>query len=227
MDNFEISNKWIFLVPIDGITNRNISKNITELSNDKEIEKENFHIEDNELSNINFIEKNSNIQNNKEQKDLKAITYSFISKTKNIPKADSSKIYMSEFLKKNWKIRIKRIQLKLKKRYSKQSQRIYSEDNENTIKESSEINNNININNLGENYKKYISNKNSINFGDKEKVNEQNPKNNYYQANYASNNCNLNINNLNISNNEKNYYNYFIFNNNINNINNNNFSINK
>ena len=227
MDNFEISNKWIFLVPIDGITNRNISKNITELSNDKEIEKENIHIEDNELSNINFIEKNSNIQNNKEQKDLKAITYSFISKTKNIPKADSSKIYMSEFLKKNWKIRIKRIQLKLKKRYSKQSQRIYSEDNENTIKESSEINNNININNLGENYKKYISNINSINFGDKEKVNDQNPKNNYYQANYTSNNCNLNINNLNISNNEKNYYNYFIFDNNINNINNNNFNINK
>ena len=212
MDNFEKSNKWIFLVPIDGITNKNNPKNKTELSNYKNIEKNNNHKEENN-NDINFIENNKNIKKNEKQEDLKAYSYSFISKTKNIPRADSSKIYMSEFLKKNWKLRTKRLVLKLKKRYTKQSQRAFLKNTENTINEFSEIHNNINSNNFGENYETNISNTNSINFEN------NNYKNNYFQLNHDTNNCNFNINNLNISNNKKNYYNYYIFNNNNSNIN--------
>ena len=35
--------------------------------------------------------------------------------------ADSSKIYMSEFLKHNWKLKVKRLVIKLKKRYTKKA----------------------------------------------------------------------------------------------------------
>ena len=113
-----------------------------------------------------------------------------MSKYKDLSRADSSKVYMSEFLKKNWKIKIKRLLFKLKKRYTKQSQNIILKNPKNNMNNSDFSDSNDNINNNEIN--------NLINFDDDSKftLNSCINNNNYIYYNY-------NINKLNNSNNQE------------------------
>ena len=136
MENFENNNRWIFLISVDGNTNKNISKN------------NNYFLEKNKKEII--IKEDSKIKNTinpniNEEKNYRIYSYSSISKSKIISNADSGKLYMSDFLKKPWKIKIKRLLLKLKKRYTKQSQKLL-EGSKANIHNSFNINNNIIIN---------------------------------------------------------------------------------
>ena len=87
-------------------------------------------------------ENDSNMREN--ENNSKIYSYSFLSKSNIKSIADSSKLYMSEHLKRNWKKKIKRLIIKLKKRYTKQSQKVNSDNN---------------TNNLPDNNTKYIENK--------------------------------------------------------------------
>lgn len=187
MNSLNKNNKWIFLVPIDGNTNKVIQYSQNEMSNDDQGSKiqtnnEKELYEEGIKKNENNKEKKINIE---KQSELK-----IFSKSKNLSIADSSKIYMSEFLKKNWKIKIKRLIIKLKKKYTKKAENlIYEEpqksiinsniENNNLIKifnDSSNLNNNINSiintsdNNLYNNNNHYnlnnliFSNKHNINY---------------------------------------------------------------
>ena len=197
MEKLDKNNKWIFLIPVDGNPNKNMPKNENELLEDNKKEKKetNKILEEDSKDKNNFkdntINNSSNVDNN-----FKMLSYSSLSKSKTISIADSSKLYMSEFLKKNWKIKIKRLILKLKKRYMKQSQKLLIEESNNNISESS------NINNIEGNEIK--SENNSINFD------------NYYSNICKSNNF---INNCNVNEMSNNYYDYYNFkeNNNYNN----------
>ena len=209
MDSSNKNDKWIFLVPIDG----NINKSVIETKNqinkiEKNQEKSETKLEEKDeeeyfnknIFNINHIENNpENKKINENQDNTKIYIYSLISKNKDLSQADSSKVYMSEFLKKNWKIKIKRLLIKLKKRYTKQSQKINLKDPNNNINNNdfSDFNNNINNNEIN----------NSINFDDDSKFKIKSCINN--------NICfNDNINKLNNSNNQKNLFNHYISNNN-------------
>ena len=210
MEKINKNDKWIFLVPVDGNANKNTIENKNQSfeeqnkKNDIEIEKdENIEeIYNNDYFDIEKIPNNKKIK--EKQNNVKIYSSSLISK--NISIADSSKIYMSEFLKKNWKIKIKRLIIKLKKRYTKQVQKsILEEDNKSS-----------NISNKTEN-SKFIENYNSINFDDNSKLLHQNYNNCNQIINNNINNINFqnyNNNNLNISKNQQNYHNSYIDNNN-------------
>ena len=221
MNSINKKDKWIFLVPVDGNANKSTIENKNQLSFNEKNKKNDIKIENDkdleEIYNNDFFdtEKTTNIKKNEEnQKNIKIYSTSLLSKDISI--ADSSKIYMSEFLKKNWKIKIKRLMIKLKKRYTKQVQKSISEGN----------NKFSNINNKTES-SKFIENYNSINFEDNSKLLHQS-FNNYNQIiNNDINNINFqnyNNNNLNISKNQQNYHNSDINNNNIKNKEKNNFN---
>lgn len=215
------SDKWIFLVPVDGNGNKNNTKNNNELlqkeqtqknQENKENEKDSKE-ESNKINlNNNDIKKDSDIKNtNENANNSKLYLYSFLSKSKEFSIANSSKIYMSEFLKKNWKIKIKRLILKLKKRYTKQAQKIDFENSDEIINNKEVIN--INNNNISKNdFNKSDIINNSLDFGDKLNIPQLNSNLNDIKENSEYLNCK--INNLNITNNQKNYYNYYIVNNN-------------
>ena len=177
MEKLEKNNKWIFLIPVDGNTNKIISKNESELLEEDKKEK-NKDLEDDSKNKNNFVENKINNITTVDNKS-KMLSYSSLSKSGTISVADSSKIYMSEFLKKNWKIKIKRLILKLKKRYMKQSQKLLIEEPKINIfvpPNTNSIENNL------------IKNENnSINFG--------NFLNNHSvcESNNFINNCNDNI----------------------------------
>ena len=190
MNSIEKNDKWIFLVPVDGDTNKKIIENRKELSKDKQneniqIKKENSNFEEDIKNNVR--EKNSSInKNNKENNNnLKIYTYSLASKKKDFSLADSSKLYMSEFLKKNWKIKIKRLKIKLKKRYTKHAQKYLEEEPKDIF-----ISKFLKINNKEKN--KFIENNNSINFAENSKL-----------LNRKFNNNNLCLDNSGINNNYK------------------------
>ena len=189
MDELDKNNKWIFLIPIDGLSNKNISKNTIGISEDNNIEKDNSMEEDfNKYfygNNINESDSNSNLNLRENRNNSKIYSYSFLSKSKIISKADSSKLYMSEYFKKNWKKKIKRLIINLKKRFTKQSQKISSDNNINNLFDIT------NIENKNLNFDFYFSN-NPNNFGHHHQ--------NYQRCNYMDRNINYNINNLNISN---------------------------
>ena len=167
MEKINKNDKWIFLVPVDGNANKNTIENKNQSfeeqnkKNDIEIEKdENIEeIYNNDYFDIEKIPNNKKIE--EKHNNVKIYSSSLISK--NISIADSSKIYMSEFLKKNWKIKIKRLIIKLKKRYTKQVHKSILE----------EKNKFSNINNKTDN-NKFIENYNSINFYDNSKLFHQN-----------------------------------------------------
>ena len=184
MNSLNKNNKWIFLVPIDGNTNKSIQDSNNEISNndqDSKIQANNEKVKPSEediKKNENEKEKNINIE---KQSELK-----IFSKSKNLSVADSSKIYMSEFLKKNWKIKIKRLIIKLKKKYTKKAENlIYEEPQKSIINSNIENNNLINIFNDSSNLNNNINN--NINTSD----------NNLYN-NSLYNNNQYNLNNLNI-----------------------------
>ena len=189
MDELDKNNKWIFLIPIDGLSNKNISKNTIGISEDNNIEKDNSMEEDfNQYfygNNINESDSNSNLNLRENRNNSKIYSYSFLSKSKIISKADSSKLHMSEYFKKNWKKKIKRLIIKLKKRFTKQSQKISSDNNINNLFDIT------NSENKNLNFDFYFSN-NPNNFGHHHQ--------NYQRWNYMDRNINYNINNLNISN---------------------------
>ena len=194
MNSLNKNNKWIFLVPIDGNTNKSIQYGQNEISNDDQGSKIQTNNEKEEISkedlkkNENEKEKNINIEKKGELK--------IFSKSKNLSIADSSKIYMSEFLKKNWKIKIKRLIIKLKKRYTKKAENlIYEESQKSIINNNIENNNLINIFNDSSNLNNNINN--NINTSD----------NNLYNNNLYNNN-HYNLNNLNISYKHNINYNY-------------------
>ena len=195
MEKFEKNNKWIFLIPVDGNTNKNISKNNNELFEKNKKEKEK-NIKEDSINKINCY-KNTISHNNNEEKNCRIYSYSSISKNKSISNADSSKFYMSDFLKKNWKIKIKRLLVKLKKRYTKQSQKLLEEGPDTNIHNSFNINNNIIINkNNSINFDNYRDNYNiceSKRFANKCNVNEL--YNNYNYYNYYTFNFNNSYNN--------------------------------
>lgn len=63
-------------------------------------------------------------------------------------KADSSKIYMSEFLKHNWKIKCKRFLIKMQKKYMKKAVKVIDyENNKNNHFDNNLIISDINMNN--------------------------------------------------------------------------------
>ena len=199
MEDIDKSNKWIFLIPVDGLSNKNISNNAKEIYEDNKSEKDNS-IEENfnkEFFEDNIKENDSNLREN----NSKIYSYSFLSKSNIKSIADSSKLYMSEHLKKNWKKKIKRLIIKLKKRYTKQSQKVNSDNN---------------TNNLPDNNTKYIENKrfdfyfnnNLKNF----EHHHQNNQANNFNMEQIDLRYNYSINNMNISNNQKYLYNYYIFN---------------
>ena len=222
MNSINKNDKWIFLVPVDGNANKNTIENKNQLSFNEKNKKNDIKIENDkdleEIYNNDFFdtEKTTNIKKNEEnQKNVKIYSTSLLSKDISI--ADSSKIYMSEFLKKNWKIKIKRLIIKLKKRYTKQVQKSILEEGNNTFS---------NVSNKTES-SKFIENYNSINFDDNWKLLNQS-FNNYNQIiNNDINNINFqnyNNNTLNISKNQQNYHNSDIKNNNIKNKEKNNFN---
>ena len=61
------------------------------------------------------------IQNNRNKKQFIFSCLNSEEKRAISSNADSSKIYMSEFLKHNWKLKAKRLIIKLKKRYTKKA----------------------------------------------------------------------------------------------------------
>ena len=194
MNSLNKNNKWIFLVPIDGNTNKSIQYGQNEISNDDQGSKIQTNNEKEELSeedlkkNENEKEKNINIEKKGELK--------IFSKSKNLSIADSSKIYMSEFLKKNWKIKIKRLIIKLKKKYTKKAENlIYEEPQKSIINNNIENNNLINIFNDSSNLNNNINN--NINTSDNNLYNNSLYNNNHY-----------NLNNLNISYKHNINYNY-------------------
>lgn len=196
MESSKKNDKWIFLVPIDANINKSVNKKQNQPDKcEQNQEKSEIKIkekDDDEYFNKNFIDNtnidnidnksnmdnNSNIKNTTENQDnSKIYTYSFLSKYNDKSKADSSKIYMSEFLKKNWKIKIKRLIIKLKKRYTKQADKIIFEDPKNiNNNDFSDFNNNkININPLNQNFS---FNNNSINFDNNSNINSNTNNNN-------------------------------------------------
>ena len=191
MNSLNKNNKWIFLVPIDGNTNKSIQYGQNEISNDDQGSKIQTNNEKEELSeedlkkNENEKEKNINIEKKGELK--------IFSKSKNLSIADSSKIYMSEFLKKNWKIKIKRLIIKLKKRYTKKAENlIYEESQKSIINNNIENNNLINIFNDSSNLNNNINN--NINTSDNNLYNNNLYNNNHYNLNNLNNSYKHNIN---------------------------------
>ena len=186
-------NKWIFLIPVDGNTNKNINQREKELpetvdnkinNKEKEQTKQNIENLNKEFLN-NSPEKNFNIKiQNENKNNFPAISYSIISKSKDFSIADSSKFYMSECLKKNWKIRIKRLIIKLKKRYTKQAKRFFLEDpkfdNNEDICSIENNNNKIKDDNIYNHQLNFEINNNKKNFTN-------------CQNNYDINNSNINI----------------------------------
>ena len=132
MNSFEKNGKWVFLVPIDGSTNKNpitlnfeIIKNEENILNNKSSIKErenNEQIDAKELLNL-IPNIDQNLNSKEKENDSKLNSYFILSKSKSITIADSRKQYISEFLKKNWKVRAKRIVLKLKKKYEKRAEK--------------------------------------------------------------------------------------------------------
>lgn len=120
MDELEKNNKWLFLIPIDGISNKNIPKNTIEISEDNNIEKDKIMEEDfNKYifgNNINESDSNSNLNLSENKNNSKMYSYSFLSKSKIISIADSSKLYMSEYLKKKLEKENKEINYKIKEK---------------------------------------------------------------------------------------------------------------
>ena len=212
MNTTNQNDKWIFLVPVDGNVNKSTIEKKNQLLFEEQNKKKDIEIEKNkdfeEIYNKDFFntEKIPNIKKIKEkQNNIKIYSSSLISKDISI--ADSSKLYMSEFLKKNWKIKIKRLIIKLKKRYAKQVQKSILEDNNTFSNLSHKTENNI-----------FIENYNSSNFDDNSKLLHQNYINYNKSLNNDINNNkiqNYNINNLNISKNDNNYNKNYIDNNNI------------
>ena len=186
MEKLEKNNKWIFLIPVDGNANKPNSKNNNKLLKININEKEEI-IKENSKNKNNY---DKNTKSNNSDNNCKIYSYSSIIKSKTISNADSSKLYVSEFLKKNWKKKIKRLRLKLQKRFTKQSQKLLENGPKININNSLDINKSINLNQ-----------NNSINFEN-------------YQGNYNiceskrfSNNCSFNK-----LYNNNNYYNYYAFN---------------
>lgn len=179
--SFEKNDKWIFLIPVDGNANKNINKKEKKIldSGNNQINKEKSEDQQNikNLNNpkleIDSLENNSNMEViNENKNNFPAYSYSIISKSKNFCIADSSKFYISECLKKNWKIRIKRLIIKLKKRYTKQANNFLEEDSKDFINNEHFNANNISNNN---NLKNLEINNNNLNF--------TNTQNNYYIKN--------------------------------------------
>jgi len=196
MEESESNNKWIFLIPVDGNINKTNSKNNNELL--EQNKKEKLELTKEYSKNKNNYDKNVkdnciNIDNN-----CKIYSYSSITKSKAIMNADSSKLYVSEFLKKNWKIKIKRLRIKLQKRYTKQSQKLLKEEPKININNSLDINKKININeNKSINFEKFQNNYNiceSKRFANNCRFNKVYNNFNYY--NYYTYNFNNNYNNI-------------------------------
>jgi len=156
----ELNSKQIFLVPLDGETyNLNKNQNVPhpiqeEIKNDGGI--------------INYIvnkDLEEEEQNNLKLKS-KPYLYSSLKNNKNLCISDSNKIYISEFLKKNWKKRVNRIKSKLKKKYFKKannsSEEIYinSKLKPNVIIDDKSINNIIYISNTFSNNNNISQNNN-------------------------------------------------------------------
>ena len=150
----QLYTKCIFLVPLDGETNNLITN-----QNDLE--------EKNDGGKINYIVNKPLETENQINLELesKPYLYSSLKDNKNLCVSDSNKIYISEFLKKNWKKRVKRIKAKLKKKYYKKA------------KKSSKI--------------KYINSKLKPNII----INDKSIDNIIYKSNTFSNNNNISQNN--------------------------------
>ncbi len=176
------------------------------------------------------LDLSSSIEEDEEDEDSNILTFSLIKDNRNLQsKTNSSKIYISEIFKKNWKIKARRLMAKIKKRLIKQwknanSKNILENNNcnntnwiNNIIIESNNINKNLDLNNY------YIK-----------KINSMNHENNNILANlFCNDNCqannysniytNINYNCNNYNNNNNNNLTYF--NSLINNYNNNNINI--
>lgn len=137
----------------------------------------------------------SSYSTNDELNDIKesneTLVFSDCAKNSEIKsKANSSKIYMSEFLKHNWKIKSKRFLLKMQKKYIKKA----SKEIESYKVSGNNINYINNINSLN-NSKNYFNDSYNFNYNSNniQKMNLANfVNNNYgncYYANYCNENC--------------------------------------
>ena len=102
----------IFTIPIDGEEDEKDSSHHNEIINNSQ----NNIITQNNNNNINNINNITNQQINVN----KWVVFSSLNTQKSTRSmATSSKMYMCEFLKHNWKLKAKRLLVKLKKKYSK------------------------------------------------------------------------------------------------------------
>ena len=170
----------IFFLPIDLEENSTISKESKEsydakLLNENYINKNDIEEETtNEYSfsgkeldqSLNIYKNNNKIGKKEQQKEFFIYSVYLNVPNSNIKSmANSSKIYISEILKSNWKLKSRRLITKLKKRLIKQYKNLYMNNN-NNINNTKIINNNydniniINFNNKNNN--KFICDYNFI-----------------------------------------------------------------
>ena len=124
-----ISHSFIFTIPIDGEVDEKDSSFHHDsgfIKNEPDNSKQNnVNIINNSLSNFVTLNDNDkklkNINTIKEEtNENKWVLFSSLNTQKTTSSmANSSKMYMCEFLKHNWKLKAKRLLLKLKKKYSK------------------------------------------------------------------------------------------------------------
>ena len=131
-----ISHSFIFTIPIDGEVDEKDSSlhhDSSFINNEPDNSKQNnVNIINNSLSNFETLNDNDkNLKNinsaiKKETNENNWVLFSSLNTQKTTSlMANSSKMYMCEFLKHNWKLKAKRLLLKLKKKYSK---KIINED---------------------------------------------------------------------------------------------------
>ena len=193
----------IFCIPIDSENNKNFQE-----------EQQKSDILENENSLINETFKKKENKNNKN-----ILTFSLDKNDKNIKSmTNSSKIYISEIFKKNWKLKSRRLMAKLKKRLIKQMQNYNSTKSKN--EKSNFIENNFvnqviiksnNINNGFNNFWIYNKCNNINNFNQIDNICN-------YNNNLSNINCKNFNNNFNINNVVNESINNIVYNNNINNL---------
>ena len=212
----------IFFLPIDFEDNSKISKQIKEdnnklndyLKNDKDNKVKDIEDEvtnecsssGKELDQILFDKKNKKEFEKKENKDI--IIY-----TKNVKDLDiksmtnSSKIYITEIFKPNWKLKCRRLIAKLKKKLIKQYNNSCIKENNDNYNYNYNTNKNINLNKTNNyNYhNRNIINSNIMNYSNNclinyymnNNINNSNLYNNFNGKvflNIQKNNSNININ---------------------------------
>ena len=138
----------IFTLPIDlqQEDETNISKDNKIILNDDELISAEINIIDDNNNNISFISNrildNDTKLSNDDTKNSEFITFSTDKNNKQIKSlSNSSRLYINEILKKNWKVKVRKLKKRLKQKLIKKINHIENEEKKQNIK-----NNNIESN---------------------------------------------------------------------------------